>query len=1125
MKSPKNRLHSVMIMGATPAGISAANKLGELGIPVTLVDKDTDLNEKLSDESYRLESGVTYNYANRPGLIRILRNSNIRCILPVTVNKIRHSQQGFNVKLERPQTYVDPERCTLCGKCLEICPVENNDKSKPVHINSRLSLPGRAMIDKRMEPMCQSNCPLGVNAQGYIALAKAGKYKEALEIIRNDNVLPAICGRICTHPCEEACRRSEVDEAVAIRDIKRFVSDASFDENEKLPEPPEPFYDEKIAVIGSGPAGIAAAADLARQGFSVTVFEKEKEAGGLLRYGIGPHRLPRKVLDRELNILKSEGVKFVTGRQVHIPRDLDELKKKYSAVLLATGSWTDRRIGAPGEELKGVSGCISFLSKIYRNENPELGKRIAVVGDGNAAFDMARVLKRKGADVTILSWFKEESIPADPHEVKGALEEGIKIKDECQVVEFLGAEGKLQGVRLKPTQPGPPDEKGIAWPKLIPGSESFEESFDQVFVAIGQMGAYQNTPADTDLKVTGYGYIDIDADNKTGMESVYAAGDAVTGASSVVRAMANGRYAAAKIMKNLADITSPWKIKPERPEDADYRPLSDILEKAPRQKMEETSPAAREGNFDEVAMGYSEEQLFNEAARCLQCGHCSQCLECITACAANNAIVHDETVKRLTENSGVLIVADPSMARDIKGEDVIRAYGPSSAKGDVHAMIQRGFAAAAKAMMLLKEASPSYKGHGTSYIPFDTGLTDEIRVGVFTCRCNDSFGWADEMSYYLDGLVARPEIAHAEALNSACVPEGITRILDVVREKALTRVVLASCVCCPLDYVCSACTDQRSRLKDGLFNGTGISRSMVQTCNLRGEVLRLVEQDKNLAVESFKGLIDRSIGRASKLMPFPAPARNFNFTTAVIGQTEAAVTSAATLARLGIEVYMFGTVKRPLKSCPKHPNIHGFIDSEVTAVSGTLGDFSVKVNYGGVDRTFTVGSVILGEKSRNIALYHTHGDLPAKTVQSKMQKENATDVPFLNPGSTSISGLYLADPPGMQISKQTQGLAAATLAAIAIPRGPRQYRGFLVTINQNLCRSCGRCLQVCPYQAISLTPNDVGAYVASVDSMLCKGCGNCISVCPCNAADSPYRDQAYLEQTLEELLLDYRLDN
>ncbi|MBN1277286.1 MAG: FAD-dependent oxidoreductase [Deltaproteobacteria bacterium] len=1125
MKSPKNRLHSVMIMGANPAGIAAANKLGELGIPVTLVDRDSDLNEKLSDDRYRLDSGVTFNYANRPGLIRILRNSNIRCILPATVSKIRHSQQGFIVNLEKPQTWVDPARCTLCGKCVEICPVKHPDGTSPIRVNSRLSLPGRAKIEKSKEPLCQTNCPLGVNAQGYIALAKVGKYKEALDLIRRDNVLPAICGRVCTHPCEDACRRSEVDEPIAIRDIKRFVADAVYDENEKLPDPPAPSRDERIAIIGSGPAGIAAAADLARQGFSVTIFEKEKEAGGLLRYGIGPHRLPRKILDRELEILKSEGVHIVTGRHVNIPRDLEGLKKKYNAVLISTGSWADRRLGAPGEDLKGVSGCISFLEKIYRKENPPLGKNVAVIGDGNAAFDMARVLRRMGVKVTILSWFAKENIPADPHEVKGAIEEGVNIKDRCQVVEFTGGDGKVQGVRLRPTQPGPADEKGVAWPEIIPGSESFELSFDQVFVAIGQAGSYQNIKSDADLGITEHGYIDIDHGNRTGMKDVYAAGDAVTGATSVVQAMANGRRAASRIMEDLAGINSGGCFKPQRPVSVDYRLIPDTLIKEARLQVKETSPSARANNFDEVALGYSEDQLIHEVSRCLQCGNCSECLECISACAANNAIRHDETPKTITENSGVLIVADPSMAKDIKGEDVIRAYGPSSAKGDVYAMIQRGFAAAVKAMLLLREADPKQKGRSISYVPLDTSLTGEIRTGVFACRCNDSFGWSEHMNTYLDSLIARSGIVHTEALDSACIPEGVTRILDVVREKALTRIVLASCVCCPLDYVCSACTDQRSRLKEALFYGTGISRAMVQTCNLRGEVLRLMAQDESLAVEAFKGLIDRSIGRVSKLLPFPAPARNFNFTTAVIGQTEAAVTSAETLADLGFEVYMFGTEKRPLTSCPIHSNIHGFIGSEVTAISGTLGDFQVKVITGLVERTFTVGSVILGEKSRNIALYHTHGDLPGKTVQSKMQKENETDVPFLNPGTTSISGLYLADPPGMQISKNTQGLAAAALAAAAIPRGPRQYRGFLVTINEQLCRSCGRCLQVCPYQAISLKPNGVGAYVAVVDAILCKGCGNCISVCPTNAADSPFRDQAYLEQTLEELLLDYRLGN
>jgi NADPH-dependent glutamate synthase beta subunit-like oxidoreductase/Pyruvate/2-oxoacid:ferredoxin oxidoreductase delta subunit len=1119
MKTSKNRLHNVMVLGGNPAGIAAANKLGELGIPVTLVETDADLNEKLSAETYRLDSGMRFNYANRPGLIRILRNPGIRCILPATVQKVRHSQQGFNVQIEGRQTYVDPERCTLCGRCVEICPVENSGGIRPVRINSRFSLPGRAVIDKRREPLCQESCPLGVNAQGYIALARAGRYPEALSLIRQDNVLPAICGRICTHPCEDACRRADLDAPLAIRDIKRFVADAGHEEKPDRRNPPSPDRKERIAVIGAGPAGLSAAADLARQGFGVTVFEKEKTAGGLLRYGIGPHRLPRNILEQELEAIRAEGVQMVTNREVNIPRDLSELRKTYQAVVLATGSWADRRLGVPGEDLKGVQGCVEFLPRVYRGEITAFEGNVAVIGDGNAAFDMARTLNRLGADVTILSWFSREEIPADPHEIKSALEEGIEIKDRAQVVEYIGSNGHMQCLRLKPTRPGPCDGKGIAWPEVIPDAKAFDLAFDHAFVAIGQTGAYRSTPSVKGIEITPHGLIAADDQGRTGINGIYAAGDAVTGATSVVHAMARGRMTAASVMKDLAGIKSPMQLKPKRPEDRDFDPIPSELVCEARVCMPELEPTDRKGCFTEVALGYDEDQVRDEAVRCLQCGSCSQCLECLKACETNQAIRHDETAVEMTENTGVLIIADPSMALNVRGEDVIRAYGPRTAKGDVHAMIQRGFAAAAKAMLLLQETAIRLKGHGLSFVPLDTGLPREIRIGVFACRCNDSFGWSDEMTHYLDGLVSRRDIVHTEVLNSACIPEGITRILDVVREKALTRVVLASCVCCPLDYICSACTDQRSRLKEGLFSGTDISRAMVQTCNLRGEVLRLMATDEALAVDLFKGLIDRSVGRASKLLPFPAPARTFNFTIAVIGQTEAAVSSAETLAKLGFEVYMFGTVKHPLASCPEHPHIHGFIGSEVAAVSRTLGNFRVRVITGDVERTFTVGCVILGEKSRNIALYHTHRDLPGQTVQSEMQKCGEMGTPFLNPGTTSIAGLFLADPPGIQISKHTQGMAAAVLAAAAVPRGPRQYRGFLVTIREDQCRNCGRCLQVCPYQAISLKPNGLGSFTASVDAILCKGCGNCISVCPSNAADSPFRDQAYLEQTLEELLV------
>jgi NADPH-dependent glutamate synthase beta subunit-like oxidoreductase/Pyruvate/2-oxoacid:ferredoxin oxidoreductase delta subunit len=1119
MRQPKNRLHSVLIIGATPAGIAAANKLGELGVPITLVDTAADLDRKLAAEEYRLDSGVPLNFAHRPGLIRILRNGNIRCAMPGAVLSVKHSSQGFRARIDLQPTYVDPGRCTLCGRCAAVCPVCGENHHRPIQLNDRMALPGSAVIDKRRMPLCQESCPLGVNVQGYMALAKAGRYAEGLDLIRMDNVLPAVCGRICAHPCEAVCRRSEKDDPLAIRSVKRFIADRAEGDRAPRPKAETPRHDERIAVVGAGPAGLAAAADLARAGYPVTIYEKEKAAGGLLRYGIGPHRLPRDILDREVAALQAEeSIEIVCGQAIAIPRGLTELRKIHQAVILATGSWADRRLGVPGETLKGVEGGVSFLTRYYRGDVRAPAGEVAVIGDGNSAFDLARVLHRLGAAVTMVSWFSREEIPADREEILAAEAEGISIQDRCQVVGFVGAGGRLQTLRLQATRPGQADAKGIQWPELVAESPIFEKAFDHAFVAIGQSGAYGALSADDGLKVTAKGFLETDGDGGTGLQGIYATGDASTGATSVVHAMASGRRTAARVIQDLGNGSLSKNLRAMRSPLRDFDPIGADLPLHPRTPMNELPPDQRRASFAEVALGLDETQTRNEAARCLQCGSCAQCLACLPACGENQAIRHDDQPKTLLENAGVLIIADPEMAPRIHGEDVIRAYGPPTAKADVHAMMLRGFAAAANAMVLLQRDGMRLKGHGVAFVPPDHGLSKEIRIGVFACRCNDSFGWTDEMDEFMRGLGTASDVVHAEVLSSACIPESIQRMVDSVRDNGLTRLVVASCVCCPLNFVCSGCTDQRSRLKRGLFEGTGISRSMVQTCNLRGEVLRLVEKDPTTAATLFKGIITRSIGRARKLKPFPAPVRSYNFTTAVIGQTEAAQSAALTLARAGFEVLMFGSDKNPLGQIPAQAGVFALDGSTVEAVSGTLGNFQIHARFGDTFRTFSVGGVILGEKSRNIAIYRQHEDLPEVKVQSQMQKKEIAGVPYMIPCTTSISGFFLADPPGIQISKRTKGEAAAVLAAAAMPRGPRQSRGFSVVVKETLCRGCGRCLSACLYQAVSLKENGDGRITAVVDDVLCKGCGNCISVCPSNAADSPFRDQMYLAQTLEELL-------
>jgi NADPH-dependent glutamate synthase beta subunit-like oxidoreductase len=997
MKRPKERLHRVTVIGATPAGIAATNKLGELGIPLTLVDSDYDLDKKLSRDEWVLKSGVPLNHAHRPGLIRILRNPAIRCIFPAKVSSIKHNRQGFRVHLNITQTFVDQDKCTLCGRCAEVCPVLLPGGEKAIQINSQRSLPGRPVIDKRRRPLCQANCPLGVNAQGYIALVKAGRFAQALDLIRENNVLPGICGRICTHPCEAVCRRGELDEPVAIMDIKRFVADHERSNPQDIPAGDVHKKSEKILIIGSGPAGIAAAADLARFGYGVTVFEKEKEVGGLLRYGIGRHRLPRDIIDNDLEYIKKLGVKFITGHFVDLARDMDLLKKDFDAVIISIGTWSDLKLGVPGETLEGVEGCLSFLERFYRNEIKALDEKVAVIGDGNAAFDLARTLLRLGTHVTILSWFPEDLIPANAEEIRAAKEEGILIRDCTQTVAFLGQNGKLHGLRCMTTKPGEPDAQGIPWPVIIPDRPPFEIEFNRVFVAIGQRGALQSHNHSFSFDVSTRGLIEVDEYFRTNLQGVYAVGDSVSGPSSVVKAMAAGRRVARIVHGHICkeEVFYPGLL---RPEDKDFPEIPANIPSQARTIMPERQPAVRKDSFLEVSMGLSEQQVFLEAARCLQCGVCSECLQCVDACGAIHAINHSQLPEETIEQTGVVIIADPEIAPRVKGDDVVRVYGPGTAKPDVNAMFVRGFAAASRAMILLGGTFQRPKGYGLSFSTPDPGLSPEIRMGIFVCKCNNVFGWLDDMSQYVEGLPSQEDVVHAQVLNSACTHEGSLSIIRTIREKGLTRVVLASCVCCPLNFICSACTDQRSRLKNALFIGTGISRSMVQTCNLRGEVLRLLKRSPSLALKKYTGFIDRSMNRARRLKPIPDLIRNYNFTTAVIGTSEVAKSSALTLAEAGLEVFWFPRTQNPPEEILNHPNVHNFGGISIKELSGTLGNFHIIAESDDSRQIMTVGTVILDEKSRKKIKYIHQEGLPGRTVASSLQEMGIPGIPFFYPG-------------------------------------------------------------------------------------------------------------------------------
>ncbi len=1120
MKDPKECLQKVCVIGATPAGIAATNKLGEMGIQVTLIDAAPDLNEKLASDDFLMPSGVRFNYAQRPGLLRIMRNPRLRLLLPASVSSIKHTPQGFSIRYKKAAAYVDADKCTLCGLCWQSCPATRPDGTKALSYGGRHALPGRPVIDKRKTPLCQVNCPLGVNVQGYIALAQAGKFAQALELIRRDNFLPAICGRICTNPCEEACRRSELDSPVAIRDIKRFLADLALRcETRSVPET-KAKRDRKVAVIGSGPAGLSCAYHLAIEGYQVTVFEKLTVLGGMLSVGIPAFRLPRDIIEAEIRVMVDMGIDFKTGVEIGKDFTVSQLRDEgYEAFFIGAGLQKCKALGIPGEDLEGVVPGVEYLREVNLGGKVSLGDRVAIIGGGSVAIDSARTALRNGVARPVIVYRRSlKEMPAIEEEVIECREEGIEIMTLADPKRIIGENGRVKALECLKMRLAEPDASGRRRPVPIEGSEFILE-VDSVVPAIGQEYDRGHLTEEFPCRFTDWGTMKVDPVTlQTRDNDVFAGGDAVSGPSTVVTAMASGRSAAFAIHRFLSGevVENP---SPCRPMELDFPQITSETPTVPRARKAELEPASRNESCVEVALGLTEEQVLSETSRCLQCGVCSDCRECVDACSAAEAISHADDSFDGVEHAGVIIIADPSAAPGVKGEDVIRAYSSKTIKPEVFAMMSRGFAAASEAILLLGDSAPRIKGHGISFSPPGPQLSSELRVGVFVCRCNDSLGWDPELEKFIYSLAESSGIDYAQSIGSACSPEGAGSILRTIREKGLTRIVLASCVCCPLDFVCSACTDQRSRLKAAIFQGTGITRAMAETCNLRGEALGLLKTDPALAIARFKGLLKRSIRRCTHLKSLPTPARQYNFTTAVIGDSKAALRSAQTLGEMGMEVFVFGSPERPLPSVPDYPNVHGFFGSCAKSLKGTVGDFEVIVKMpDGVQQAFSAGAVILGENARKTLAYMPHPDMPPHEFSYAMQAKGQCGTPFLVPGATSISGLLLASPPGINLSERLKGTAAAILAATVMPRGPRQNKGYTVSINESLCRGCGRCVKACPYRAVSFHTNSLGSGFAVIDEALCKGCGNCISICPCDAADSPYRDRFLLEQIIEEVV-------
>ncbi len=561
---------------------------------------------------------------------------------------------------------VDEAKCVACAQCVEVCPgnalklgqklcsdcalpepeytkvTETFNFAKAVNENYREN---REDVMPTGTAPCKAACPAHVPVQGYLKLAAQGRYTDALELIKKENPFPAVCGRICNKRCEAECTRGSVDEAVAIDEVKRFIADHDMNEATRfIPKMVNQIgrpYTEKIAIIGAGPAGMSCAYYLANKGYPVTVFDRNPVPGGMLTLGIPAFRLEKDVLNAEIDILREMGVEFRCGVEVGRGVTIQQLRDEgYKGFYLAIGAQKSAKLNIPGEELEGVFGGVEFLREVNLGNKPAVGKRCAVIGGGNVAMDVCRSAVRLGAEETYIIYRRsQDEMPADPEEVKEAMEEGVKFRFLNAPVEIIGRDGKVSALKVEVMELGEPDEKGRRRPI---GTGKFETiELDSVIGAIGQTVDWGGLDVGR-LVTTKKGTAEADAlTYQTAQPDIFVGGDCYTGPSFAINAIAAGKEAAISLHRYVhpgQTLTAGRDRREYRALDKEHVML-DVASFDNDRRQEPGYNAAKAKTFADARVTFTEEQVRKECARCLGCGAtkvdsylCIGCGLCTTKC-------------------------------------------------------------------------------------------------------------------------------------------------------------------------------------------------------------------------------------------------------------------------------------------------------------------------------------------------------------------------------------------------------------------------------------------------------------------------------------------------------------
>jgi heterodisulfide reductase subunit A-like polyferredoxin len=684
-----DKVGAVLVVGGGIGGVQASLDLAESGYYVYLLDASPAIGGVMAQLDKTFPTNDCSMCILSPKLVEAGRHLNIQIIPSADLLSLKGEPGHFKAEIRRRPRYVDITKCTSCNDCTQVCPVllpnefnKGLDQRKAIYCPYPQAVPNAFLVTKRGTSPCKNTCPAETSAQGYIALIQAGRYQEALQVIKEYNPFPATVGRVCSHPCEENCNRGKLDSPVAICALKRFVADWVYEHRAELAGKKEekPSFENdaekpkaKVAIVGSGAAGLSCAHHLARMGYPVTIFEALPAAGGMMRVGIPSYRLPRDILQREIDDILSLGVELKLNTPI---RDINKLfDEGYSAIFMTIGAHEPQKLGIPGEDVPGVFHGVPFLQQVSLAEKtgvmqgfespglPKVGKRVIVIGGGNTAVDASRTALRLGAEEIIMLYRRSrEEMPANPWEIEDAEKEGVKLQILTAPIEVLSENGRMSALRCIKMELGEPDASGRRRPIPIPGSE-FVLPADTLIAAVAQAPEISFLDESHGLAITRQGTFEVDPHTlATNRPGVFAGGDAARGPGILIQAIADGRRGALSIDRYVrqVDLLTPRELIPLpvaelSKEEIDAKIARGEVNLSPRMAIPTQPAEERIKDFREVEMVLTEEQAKQEASRCLACGLCSECHLCVEACK-REAIDHQqaEVVDELEVGSVIL---------------------------------------------------------------------------------------------------------------------------------------------------------------------------------------------------------------------------------------------------------------------------------------------------------------------------------------------------------------------------------------------------------------------------------------------------------------------------------------